>query len=169
MTTLAVRRQSAPRADAPEGARRATRVVVAALGALVGATMVVWSVSFSGGRHGGTVLVALSVLLLLLGGGLAPPAMGLVLGVIAARPETSRGRPPGPLLRRIAPAWPWLLGSAFVGYLGLMPRMLLAHVWGVASETLVIVLGTVAFTGFGFALAAARAHDRWQTGTGSPT
>jgi uncharacterized membrane protein YhaH (DUF805 family) len=34
----------------------------------------------------------------------------------------------------------------------------------VASETLVIVLGAVAFTGFGLALTAARAHDRLHTG-----
>ena len=38
--------------------------------------------------------------------------------------------------------------------------MVLASTWGFASEALVIGLGALAFTGFGLALAAARADDR---------
>lgn len=143
--------------------------VTGVMAIVVGVAMVVWSIGFTAHRHGGTVLIGLSVLLLLFGGGLAPPVMGIVLGVVAARTGTLPRRRPGPLLRRVAPAWAWFLATALVGYLGLMPGMLLAHAWGVTSETLVIVLATVAFSGFGLALAAAGAYDRLQTIEGSRT
>lgn len=137
--------------------------VTGVLAIVVGVMVAVWSVGFATRRHGGAALIGLSVLLLLVGGGLAPPVMGIVLGAVATRAGASPHRPPGPLLRRVAPAWPWFLATAVIGYLGLMPGMLLAHAWGAATETLVIVLATVAFTGFGLSLTAARAHDRSQT------
>lgn len=137
--------------------------VTGVLALAVGLALAVWAVGFATRRHGGTVLIGMSVLLLLFGGGLLPPLMGIVLGVVAAHTGTRRHRMPGPFLRRLSPAWPFFLGAALVGYLGLMPGMLLAHVWGVASEPLVMLLAAVAFTGFGFALATASAADRLQT------
>lgn len=140
--------------------------VTGVLAVVVGLALAVWAIAFATRHHGGAVLIGLSILLLLVGGGLAPPAMGVVLGVIAAHAGGERQQRPGPLSRRLAPAWPWLLAAALIGYLGLMPGMVLAHEWGLASEGLVIVLGTVAFTAFGLALTAARAHDRTQTTRG---
>lgn len=137
--------------------------VTGVLAIAVGMALAVWAIGFATRRHGGAVLVGLSVLLLLVGGGLLPPIMGTVLGVVAARARTPHRRPPGPVLRRLSPAWPVFLGAALVGYLGLMPGMLLAHRWGVATEALVVVLAAVAFTGFGLALATARAHDQLPT------
>lgn len=141
--------------------------VTGVLAIVVGMTMVVWSIGFTGSRHGGGGLIALSVLLLLTGGGLAPPIMGIILGLVATRIGTDPRRRPAPILRAVAPLWPGFLAAALVGYLGLMPGMLLAHEWGIASEALVIALGAVAFSGFGLALTAARAHDRLQTIEGS--
>lgn len=136
--------------------------VTGVLAIAVGTALAVWAIGFVTRRHGGTALIGLSVLLLLVGGGLVPPIMGIVLGLVAARARAPR-RPPGPLLRRLSPAWPAFLGAALVGYLGLMPGMLLAHRWGMATEALVVILAAVAFTGFGVALATARAHDQLPT------
>jgi hypothetical protein len=47
-----------------------------------------------------------------------------------------------------------------LGYLGLMPGIVLAGIWDLASEALVIGLAAFAFTNFALALAAAHAHDR---------
>jgi hypothetical protein len=98
--------------------------------------------------------------MVLIGGGVAPPVMGVILGAVATRMGATRRRPPGRLGRTVGPAWPWFLTTAVLGYLGLMPGMVLASAWGVASETLVIGLAAFAFANFGLALAAARAHDR---------
>jgi hypothetical protein len=126
----------------------------------VALTVAVWSIRFVGRRHGGLVLIGLSLLLLLVGGGLFPPVMGVVLGAVAARMGRTDTATPRPLGRAIAPAWPWCLSASLVGYLGLMPGMVLASRWGWASEGLVLVLGVVAFTGFVLALIAAPAYDR---------
>jgi hypothetical protein len=66
----------------------------------------------------------------------------------------------------VAPAWPWFLTASLVGYLGLMPGMVLASRWGWANEALVLGLGAVAFGGFALALVAAppTTGSRPQTG-----
>jgi hypothetical protein len=135
--------------------------VTGVLAIVVGLAVAVWSIRFSARRHGGPVLVGLSVLLLLVGGGLAPPVMGVALGAVATRmgkPSPPR-MPPSPI-RAIAPAWPWFLTAAMAGYLGLMPGIVVASRWGWASEALVVGLMVVAFTGFVLALLAARGYDR---------
>jgi hypothetical protein len=134
-------------------------LVTGLLAIAVGVGVAVWSVGFAHRRHGGLVLIGLSVLLLLVGGGLAPPLMGVALGSVAMR-SSRRSRPPGPLGSRLAPFCPWFLAGSVVGYLGLMPGMLLAHRLGIASAALVLGLGTLAFAGLALALIAARAHDR---------
>jgi hypothetical protein len=134
--------------------------VTGVLAVTVALALMVWSIWFVAHRHGGLVLVGLSVLLLLVGGGLAPPLMGVVLGLVAARIGTTPRRSPPRVVRALAGAWPWFLGAALVGYLGLMPGMVIASSLGMASETAVVGLGVLAFSGFGLALATARADDR---------
>jgi hypothetical protein len=136
--------------------------VTGVLAIVVGLLVAVWSVWFVGHRHGGVVLVGLSMLLLLVGGGVAPPVMGVVLGAVATRMrKPSNGVPPA-LPQAIAPGWPWFLAGALVGYLGLMPGIVVADRLGWASEALVVGLMVVAFSGFVLALIAARAYDRLQ-------
>ena len=130
------------------------------LAVAVGLAVVAWSIWFAARSDGGLVLIGLSGLLLLVGGGLAPPLMGFVVGAVATRLTTVPRRPVGRLGRMIGPAWRWFLVAAVLGYLGLMPGMALASIWGLASEALVIGLAAFAFTNFALALAAARAHDR---------
>jgi hypothetical protein len=136
------------------------------LAVVVGLTVAVWSIWFAAHRHGGLVLVALSVLLLLVGGGLAPPVMGVALGAVAWRMGRTSGGAPPSLIRTIAPAWPWFLAAALAGYLGLMPGMVVASTWGWASAAMVTGLVVLAFTGFALALVAARAYDRLQARDG---
>jgi hypothetical protein len=141
-------------------------LVTGVLAILVGLSVAAWSIWFVGRSHGGLVLIGLSVLLLLVGGGLFPPLMGIVVGTVAARMGRANDVPPRPWRRAVAPAWPWFLTASLVGYLGLVPGMVLASRWGWASEALVLMLGAVAFAGFGFALVAAPAYDRLQMSRG---
>ena len=140
----------------------ATGVVAVA----VGLAVVVWSIRFAARSDGGLVLIGLSGLLLVVGGVLAPPLMGFIVGAVATRMNTVPRRPPGRLGRMIGPAWPWFLAGALLGYLGLMPGMALATIWGAASDGLVIGLAAFAFANFALALAAARAHDRLEATAG---
>jgi hypothetical protein len=137
-------------------------LVTGVLAVAVGLTVTAWSIWFAHRRHGGLMLIGLSVLLLLVGGGIAPPIMGLVVGAVAARIGTTPRRQVGRTGRALAAAWPWFLAGAVLGYLGLVPGMPLASLIGVTSEGMVIGLATFAFANLALALTAARAHDRMQ-------
>lgn len=137
-------------------------LVTGVLAVAVGLTVTAWSIWFAHRRHGGLMLIGLSVLLLLVGGGIAPPIMGLVVGAVAARIGTTPRWRVGRAGQALAAAWPWFLAGAVMGYLGLVPGMPLASLVGVTSEGMVIGLATFAFANLALALTAARAHDRMQ-------
>jgi hypothetical protein len=120
-----------------------------------------WAVGYADRPRGGLVLIGLSVALLLVGGGFAPPLIGVILGLAATRIGVRASAPRRPTVRRFASVWRWALGAGVVGYLGLFPGMILAYaVFGVESEALVGLLGLLAFGGLFASLFAARAHDR---------
>ena len=98
-------------------------LVTGILAVVVGLAVAAWSIWFIARRHGGMALIGLSVLLLLIGGGVAPPLMGVTLGLVATRIGAAHPPRPGRLGRTIGPAWPWFLAAAVLGYLGLMPVM----------------------------------------------
>jgi hypothetical protein len=92
---------------------------------ILGLAMMVWSAAFVQRRHGGGILILLSIALLLCGGGLFPPLIGLIGGATAAKIHKPLGGAPGGLTRFSARLWPWplailmtwLLGQFLVGYL----------------------------------------------------
>jgi hypothetical protein len=138
-------------------------LVTGALAMLASLVVAIWSVAFIERRHGGLVLIGLSVVLLLVGGGIAPPLIGIVLGIVATRIGAWSGRRPGPVARAVAPVWALALGAGVLGYLGLVPGVvLLSWLFGVNDSNLVLGLGIMAFAGLFVASVAARAHDRLQ-------
>jgi hypothetical protein len=135
-------------------------LVTGVLAVAVGLTVAAWSIWFAHRRYGGLALIGLSVLLLLVGGGIAPPIMGLVVGTVATRIGTIPPRRVGRTGRALAAQWRWVLAGAVLGYLSLVPGVPLASLIGLTSEWLVIGLATFAFANLALALTAARAHDR---------
>lgn len=113
-------------------------------------------------RHSGPLLVGLSLLLLLVGGGFGPPVLGVLAGLLATRVHASpSGRPPGPVTRFGAGLWPWPLLAATASFLGLVPgTALLYAATGTDSPTLVAVLTVGAFASTALAMWTARARDR---------
>jgi hypothetical protein len=140
-------------------------LVTGVLAVLVALAVGVWSVGFVERRHGGLVLIGLSVLLLLVGGGIAPPLIGIILGVAATRIGAVSRRAPGRVARALAPLWPWVLGAGVLGYLGLVPGVpLVGWLFGVSDSNLVLGLTVVAFGALLLAPVAARVHDRLEVG-----
>jgi hypothetical protein len=135
-------------------------LVAGTLTVVVSVAFAVWSVGYAHRPRGAAGLLVLSIALLLLGGGLAPPVIGVILAFVAARMGT-RGGAPGTLAGRIAPAWRGALMAGVVGYMGLFPGTVLASgLFGFESELIVLTFGVLAFGGLFAAIAAARAHDR---------
>lgn len=120
----------------------------------------VWAVWFIQRPHGGLILIGLSVFLLLVGGGFGPPIVAAISGVAATRTGREGRRDPGFIGSALARAWPWLLGAGLVGYLGLIPGMVVvSRVTGFDNPYLVSGLMLVAFAGLILSLVAARMHD----------
>lgn len=140
-------------------------LVTGVLAVIVALAFGIWSVMFVERRHGGLVLIGLSVLLLLVGGGFAPPLMGIILGVAATRIGAASRRPSGSIATAVGRAWPWVLGVGVIGYLALVPGLVvLSWMFGVSDPNLVLVLSAVSFAALFLAPVAARAHDRTQVG-----
>jgi hypothetical protein len=122
----------------------------------LGLAVFVASLAFVHRRWGGPVLAALSVALLLVGGGIFPPLIGLVAGATGARIHAPI-RPPGPWARRLARPWPWPL-VAFLGLLAgqwaigaVANDLLMRSAYLIPALVLVLLAATVA---------SALAHDR---------
>jgi hypothetical protein len=134
---------------------------------LVAIAVGIWSVSFAGGNRRGVGLLVLSALLLVVGGGFGPPLVGMVLGIWAMRGAESRA--PGRVRRALAPAWPWLAVAGAVGYLSLMPGMVVLAKLGIENAGLVLAASVLAFAGLLGALVAARSHDQLEPVTPADT
>lgn len=138
-------------------------LVTGVLAVIVALTFGIWAVMFVERRYGGLVLIALSVLLLLVGGGFAPVLMGIILGFAATRIGAVSRRPPGGVARTIGRVWPWALGVGVLAYLSLVPGLVVASLlFGVSDPNLVLGLATVLYPALLLATIAARAHDRTQ-------
>jgi hypothetical protein len=136
--------------------------VAGALTIVVALAVGIWSIRFVDRPRAGWVLVALSVVLFVVGGGFGPPLVGIVVGVAAER----SGRPEpwwlrilgedGP--RRVAALWPGVLVVSVAAFLAMFPGVL---VWGriAGAEAIASVLGIVAFLGLVGAVLSSRAAD----------
>ena len=136
-------------------------LVTGILAVIAAVAVGIWSLGFVERRHGGLVLILLSVLLLLVGGGFGPPLIGVIIGIGATRIGAPSGRRPGRVFRALGGAWAWILVIGVLGYLSLVPgTVVLSAVWGVDNPALVLGFTAVAFAGLILALVAARARDR---------
>ncbi|MGB3635441.1 MAG: hypothetical protein WA982_15470 [Rubrobacteraceae bacterium] len=140
-------------------------LVTGILAILVSLVFLVWSTIFVQRKHGGPVLILLSVVMLLVGAGFGPPILGVIVGLAATRIDA-------PLLwwrthlssgsrRFLAKLWPWCFAAAVISWLLLMPgTMLLDLFLGVSNPELVV--SVIALSAFGFLLLAiftGFAHD----------
>lgn len=81
---------------------------------LVSLAIMVWAAMFVQRKNGGRILIFLSVILLLVGGGFAPSIIGLLAGVSGTRINVSsfwwRTHLPNNVRDFLAKLWPWIFG-----------------------------------------------------------
>jgi hypothetical protein len=126
-------------------------LITGILAVALGIAVMIWSAAFVHRRAGGLVLIGLSFLLLLFGGGIFPPAIGFVAGALATRihrsvPANRRGR--GGLATLLARLWPWSLALYLGWILGQWVIGYFFNDWLRDNGALVIlmVLGSLAMT-----------------------
>jgi hypothetical protein len=93
-------------------------LVTGILGTVVGIVTMVWAAAFVQRKHGGIVLILLSIALLLVGGGLVPPVIGIIAGVVGTRINVPQTKRPGRVSCFLAKLWPWPLVAFFVWVFG---------------------------------------------------
>ena len=118
-------------------------LVTGILAILVSLVFLAWVTLFVQRKHGGLILILLSAVLLLVGGGFGPPTLGVVLGLAATginapltwwRAHLSAGT-----LRALAKLWPWSLAAGITAWLLLMPGTMLLDLFvGVGNPDLVV-------------------------------
>jgi hypothetical protein len=89
-------------------------LVTGILATVLGLITMIWAAAFVHRKHGGIVLILLSIALLLVGGGLVPPVIGIIAGVIGTRINAPLTRQATSVLRFLAKLWPWPLVAFFV-------------------------------------------------------
>ena len=93
-------------------------LVTGILTTVLGLFTMIWAATSVHKKHGGLVLILLSIALLLVGGGLFPPAIGIIAGIVATRINAPLNRQPGSVLSFLARLWPWPLVAFFVWAFG---------------------------------------------------
>ncbi|HET7769913.1 MAG TPA: hypothetical protein VFN74_14145, partial [Chloroflexota bacterium] len=130
------------------------------------ACVLVWATAFAHRPGGGVVLILLSLSMLLVGGGIGPPLIGVLLGAAATRIGTPlpwwRARLRDPARRWLAAGWVPLLAADVAAWLSLLLSVaVVGQLFGAGAvpEWLVYGLMAAAFVLLPFALIAAVARD----------
>jgi hypothetical protein len=127
-------------------------LITGILAVVFGIILMVWSAFLVQRKHGGIVLILLSIPLLLFGGGIFPPLIGIIAGAIGTRinkplnPEGSHLS--GRVSELLANLWPWSLALYVLWVSG---QLVIGHFfndWLLANGFIIIamVLGTLALT-----------------------
>jgi hypothetical protein len=147
-------------------------LVTGILAILFSLIFLAWTTMFVRREHGGLVMILLSVVMLLVGGGFGPPVLGILLGLAATRINAPltwwRGHLPDGSRRFLARSWPWFLSAGLIAWLLVLPgTILLDHFFGVGSSNLIVpVLTLCAFGLLVLAIVAGFARDvQRQTGS----
>jgi len=119
---------------------------------LVSLVFLAWVIGFIHRKNGGLILILLSILMLLVGGGIFPPVLGMILGAagmrmnaLAGKIRTSRTSWSSQFLMK---AFPGFCVACVVCWLALFPGMtLLDYFLGISNVNLTLALMGA---GFGF-------------------
>jgi hypothetical protein len=115
-------------------------------------------------KHGGLIMTLLSIVLLLVGGGIIPPILGMFLGAVATRINSPlswwRKALPAGLRGFLAKLWPWSFAVCITAFMYLLPgSILLDYFFGVDSVVLIGIAGLTAFGSLLLTIAAGFGYD----------
>lgn len=124
-------------------------LVTGILTVLVSLLFLVWVTRFIDRKHAGLVLILLSIMLLLVGGGFAPPLLGILLGIAATRINAPliwwRKHLSAGMQHFLATMWLRSLVAALIAWLFLFPgSIFLWYFFGVNDSNLVPILAFLA-------------------------
>jgi hypothetical protein len=134
------------------------------LNIVVSLAVIVWSAVFVQRKGGGRVLMVLSIVMLLVGGGFGPPTLGLLAGVagtgIGAPLTGWRKRLPVNVRHFLARLWPWVFGiCAINGVFLVIGSVILVYVFELNNPDLFTNSFFFAVLSLPLAMLTGVAHD----------
>ncbi|MHB1132871.1 MAG: hypothetical protein ACYC4L_10840 [Chloroflexota bacterium] len=140
-------------------------LVTGVLAILVSLVFLCWVTMFIQSKNGGPVLLLLSLVLLLVGGGFGPPLLGLILGVAATRINSHftwwRAHLSPGAHHILGALWPWSFAAGLAAWLFLFPGTILVdHYFGVSDPGIMVAITVLsAFTLLLLSIFSALAFD----------
>ena len=122
------------------------------LAVIASLALLLWSLLFVQRKHGGWVMILLSILMLLVGGGIFPPVFGVLVGVVATRinapASPTKIRPLNGFQRFLVALWPFSYAVCILAWFAMFPA---AYFFGeqyplVIVAALLLALGTLILT-----------------------
>ena len=132
----------------------------------------VWATSFVQRKNGGLVMILLSIAMLGLGGGIFPPIIGIILGMLGTRINAPltwwRAHLSIDLRHSFEKVWRWSFAACVIAWLFLFPGInILGYFFGVNDPNLTVILILIAFGSLLLTTFIGFAHDS-QMQVGSP-
>ena len=112
---------------------------------LISLIFIVWATLFVQRKHGGLVLILLSFLLLLVGGGIFPPVLGMIIGAVGTRINAPllgwRAHLPVSFQRFLSRLWKGSFIACLLAFLSLVPGIaMFGYFTGIDDPRLTVVL-----------------------------
>jgi hypothetical protein len=131
--------------------------------------LLVWSLFAMRTKSSAIGLILFSVVLLLVGGGLGPPLMLLIVGLAATRIDKPltwwRSRDPDSRVPFLARLWRPAVIAGVLGYLALLPGIPIAEqIVGPIDAGIVVAVSAFSFGSFFLSIFAALASDSYRIG-----
>lgn len=148
-------------------------LVTGTLAILFSLIYLVWAILFVQKKNGGLVLILLSLIMVLVGGGIFPPILGIIIGSIGTRINSPltwwRGRLSYDAQKLLAKVWPLSFGVYLFSSLSMFPGLLLlGYFVGVNDPTFILFLLVCMFGSLFLTFVAGIAHDIRQGNRGLP-
>ncbi|TLN14050.1 hypothetical protein FDZ74_09500, partial [bacterium] len=112
---------------------------------LVSLALLGWATLFVQHRRGGLVMILISMVLLLIGGGFFPPIFGILIGLVATQIHSPlnwwRTHLSSGFRRFLAALWPWALAGCILSWFAMIPGVsLLGIFFGMEDPSLILTL-----------------------------
>jgi hypothetical protein len=122
----------------------------------------IWAIYFAQSKYNRWILMLLAIPMLLFGGGIFPPILGLLIGTAASEFRSPiRQKSVGGVARFLGRSWRWILCACCVSWLILFPGIsVLNYFFGVDSVPFTLIVMITAFLFLFVAYKSSIQHDR---------
>ncbi len=120
-------------------------LVTGILAVFISMILLVWATLFVQRKNGGLIMILLSITMLLVGGGIFPPILGIIIGAVGTRINAPltwwHAHLPMGFRRSAGKLWAWSYMACIIAWLSMFPGLaFIGYFFGVNDPTLILVI-----------------------------